>query len=500
MENLNASPIHPRIHFFSHSVCLGRLALASTIFLMACSLSACRGSGGASTTGTSSSSGGSIFGGGGTDSGGGSGGGSSSSSSSGSTGGTTGGTTSGTTGSTSSSGVNPGSNFTGRPPLPPPDPSLTNQLSATLSVATPSTTSTLRASAALTGRMNDKKAVTLNLTTKNISAFQILTETGGLDLATYTLQSPSGKAVISSLVTDAPEKTTAVDLANDVNALPYPAIGLDFPGLGQDQKVVDGKYVHLLYINGGVGTQYSQRAFGKNDPNLAIGLLRVNVFFVGTTAQRADYRDAVQRAIAIWKEIYAQVGVNLDVRLFDIPSGTGVIPNPFVGSSFYSSILTGTAGLHELALNLFIGASISQDATTNPGNLFDEGVFGVSPAIPGPAGITIKTAVAISINNHAGRDSVFTGDEIEVLGETFAHEGGHFLGLFHPVQDNPRTPGNYFESDPLSDTGVCATDQACIASGLATNLMFPVTEPGIPQQRGLTGLQGQTINNQVIVD
>ena len=52
------------------------------------------------------------------------------------------------------------------------------------------------------------------------------------------------------------------------------------------------------------------------------------------------------------------------------------------------------------------------------------------------------------------------------MGETMAHEAGHYLGLFHPVETS------YALWDALDDTPECDDSAAC-AAALGTNLMFP---------------------------
>jgi len=52
------------------------------------------------------------------------------------------------------------------------------------------------------------------------------------------------------------------------------------------------------------------------------------------------------------------------------------------------------------------------------------------------------------------------------MGETMAHEGGHYLGLFHPVEFS------YDDWDAISDTPECASETDCDET-LGTNLMYP---------------------------
>jgi hypothetical protein len=77
--------------------------------------------------------------------------------------------------------------------------------------------------------------------------------------------------------------------------------------------------------------------------------------------------------------------------------------------------------------------------------------------------------VAISWLQHAGKDGTLDDQDVQTMGETMAHEAGHFLGLFHPVEFSDGTASSY---DSLGDTPACSTRSDCDAS-LESNLMYP---------------------------
>ena len=52
------------------------------------------------------------------------------------------------------------------------------------------------------------------------------------------------------------------------------------------------------------------------------------------------------------------------------------------------------------------------------------------------------------------------------MGETMAHEVGHYTGLYHPVESN------YRAWDALDDTPECTRRRDC-EDALGDNLMFP---------------------------
>ena len=124
----------------------------------------------------------------------------------------------------------------------------------------------------------------------------------------------------------------------------------------------------------------------------------------------------------------------------------------------------------------------------------------VSSSIPGPAIVTVRSAVAISLLEHQGGDGVFSAEETTVLGETFAHEAGHYLGLFHPVEVDDANAGTFTDEDPVLDTAVCTTVTDCVAAGVAENTMFPIPVGGGIAQQTLTTGQAGVLNLQVLVN
>ncbi len=86
--------------------------------------------------------------------------------------------------------------------------------------------------------------------------------------------------------------------------------------------------------------------------------------------------------------------------------------------------------------------------------------------IPGTVRATPVTYVVLSWLVHAGPNALFDDDEIRLMGETMAHEVGHYTGLYHPVESN------FGFWDSLDDTSECTRANDC-EDDLGTNLMFP---------------------------
>lgn len=356
--------------------------------------------------------------------------------------------------------------------------------------------STTRDSAAFSGQSASDGLAALALTVANTVSFQIVTETVDTShyVSTLSLLDPAAGLRLDANDNE-PPVTLGLFFDSAINALPYPT-------READEDVVPGTYSQALGIgrnsNGnivGLSSAFTGEVIAKNDPNLNAGTLRVNVFYFGTEAQKGSTKTAVDTAIGIWRDIYRNSrAISLDVREFDI-SGTGILPLPPIGSTFYLDNIT-AANVPQDAVNVFLGEDISADGTTIPGNPL--GAFGVAPTIPGAAVPTTRSAVAVSLIEHEMGDGVFDNDETALLGETLAHEVGHYLGLFHPVEFDFLT-GTFSEGDSLSDTINCTTSGECVAQGTAENNMFPTPVTGVVQ-RDMTSEQRGVMNLQVLVD
>lgn len=190
----------------------------------------------------------------------------------------------------------------------------------------------------------------------------------------------------------------------------------------------------------------------KSDPDLNAGLLRINLIFGGDTVNDDEIVDATEEAVQIWRDIYQNAGLQLDIVRFDDPNG--ILQPPGRGSlAEYEEMVRRT---RFGAVNIVILEEIAGFA----------GVLGYAGDIPGPLMYTSESAVAVSATLGAGTDGRFSPGEVALLGETMAHEVGHFLGLYHPVESG------FLKWDSLDDTPECTASVPCVEA-LGTNLMFP---------------------------
>jgi hypothetical protein len=194
----------------------------------------------------------------------------------------------------------------------------------------------------------------------------------------------------------------------------------------------------------------SARIRSDGDPDN--GIVRVVLVFAEGVEEEPGVREAVDGAIARWREVWGPAGLTLELRE--------------VNSSFDAQLeppwdpATDTSGAAALAEDgevvVFLGELLNGNRTW----------YGVSGGIPGPLEVTDRSATLVSWLAHAGINAEFDADEIGLFGETLAHEVGHYVGLQHPVQSD------YSRWDALGDTPECTNATTC-ESQLGENLMFP---------------------------
>ncbi|MBU0552060.1 hypothetical protein KKF91_13980 [Myxococcota bacterium] len=207
------------------------------------------------------------------------------------------------------------------------------------------------------------------------------------------------------------------------------------------------------------------------------GTLDVNFFFAdlgGLDAASAPNDRDLQAAIQVMREAYARQNISLaeisycdlsgaDARTFSVVDSVEG-PGSELGRMFALSGDAARLGCRgERALNFFL---VDEIVGGRAGYI----ILGIAGGIPGPPGISGTT--------HSGVAVTMTGlrDNPRQVGMTMAHEGGHFLGLFHTTE----AEGTAF--DPLNDTPECRNsrdrngdgvvdDGECRGHG-AENLMF----------------------------
>ena len=183
------------------------------------------------------------------------------------------------------------------------------------------------------------------------------------------------------------------------------------------------------------------------------GAVKVALIYARGISSEAGFTEAVDYGVEHWRTLWAPHGLDVEVRTLE---GDFDRDLPYPGYEA-EGILRGASALtDDDEIAILLGETID-------GSL---GYYGVAGNIPGPLITTDVSGVVMSWLTHSGRDGVFSEDERRAFGETLAHEVGHYMGLFHPVESDYR----YW--DALSDTPRCEGRQECEES-LGENLMFP---------------------------
>ena len=191
----------------------------------------------------------------------------------------------------------------------------------------------------------------------------------------------------------------------------------------------------------------------RRDTDLTRGNLRVVVSYTEGLREDPEVVRGPEAAVDYWTQLYATQGITMSVTYEDIATDPD-LPDTYQG---LADLDTFAAGLAEPSVIVVIGDSIAGSS---------DAIYGEAGGIPGPYRPSPSGAVFASWLANAGGDATFQPPDILIYGETLAHEVGHYLGLFHPVEDG------YQNWDALADTTECRAWGAC-DDALGANLMYP---------------------------
>jgi hypothetical protein len=214
----------------------------------------------------------------------------------------------------------------------------------------------------------------------------------------------------------------------------------------------------------------------KQDDDFSGGSVDVALIFTAGLENDSDLDAALNDARGIWRDLYAQAGIDVEFREYTYNAGD-LLPPAFGDEDAYVDIAASTP---MRTVNVVLSETIEG---------YDE-IFGISGDIPGPLVPTTRSAIQLSTLLAAGPDGVFDAEDTRLLAETMAHETAHFLGLFHPVETT------WDAWDVLDDTNECDQESRCIEK-LGENLMFPFPVCGpisCTPQNELSGEQTSVMN------
>jgi hypothetical protein len=220
----------------------------------------------------------------------------------------------------------------------------------------------------------------------------------------------------------------------------------------------------------------------SQDGEYDAGQLDVAIVYTGDLGGDAGLREAIRGATDQWEELVAEVGLTLTFVPIQWPDAAPTASPAADVEGAYADIAA-AVGPRTLVVVLVEELPGVTDA------------LGVSGDIPGPLVATERSAVAVSFLGTAGPDLTYDAEEIRLLAETLAHEAGHYLGLFHPVERG------WTHHDDLADTASCGDEAECEAT-LGANLMFPYPvcfpPPCLPQRAISTEQAGVLQRNTAV--
>ncbi|MBF0289448.1 MAG: hypothetical protein HQM14_16675 [SAR324 cluster bacterium] len=334
----------------------------------------------------------------------------------------------------------------------------TTSTSTTTSTTTTTTTTTSTSTTTSTTTTTTSTSTTTSTTTTTITTSQISSDLSVSALTTPSFQQVSGGWVsaegsftipsnaVSFLIhsfRDGVKFNTVVNPQGtdmlDVNSL--------FQDCGASQKTCNVLVPKHPDISSMAGTwkyrlQHSRQVseaqvkLTLRTGSVSSSILVIQPFLTGTKYSSSD----IQSALSTLEQIYEKVGIQIVMESVEVVSGSqfAVISSDFENSTVKTLVSKGYAN----KVNLFFVEDFSGTSS---------GVLGIAAGIPGSLGVTgNKNGVLIGLDAHV----VFFSLHSSLLGETAAHEMGHWLGLFHTTEQN----GTSF--DILADTPECPISRA----------------------------------------
>ena len=177
----------------------------------------------------------------------------------------------------------------------------------------------------------------------------------------------------------------------------------------------------------------------------------------------------MQRYLSTLAVLYGRAGLCLGtITFYDVPSwaknkwATGIDANKTSPCDGLDQMFT--LSKEGNALNFFLVDSITQGSSTTAGE-----VVGIDGTIAGPSSIggTVHSGAVVNFSDYASGSGCsgapnFTKCGADVTAYITAHEGGHWMGLYHTTES---IGGIY---NPLSDSPQCICDSACGVASSAT--------------------------------
>ena len=227
-------------------------------------------------------------------------------------------------------------------------------------------------------------------------------------------------------------------------------------GPGDDEQLDEGTWTIYLGSYNRFGSpkadEVTVQIHRKRDEDLDEGRIGVRIVYADGVDDDEDVVAAVEASAERWREIWAEYDLVLDEE-YDSSDIDPDLSSPSDRTDELETLSEETDGRQ---ITVVIGETIDSS----------ELYYGVTGNIPGSLSPSPRAGIVISWIANSGGDGKFSDDDIRLFGETLAHEVGHYMGLFHPVEMT------WDSWDALDDTQKCSSQSKC-EDGLGDNLMFP---------------------------
>lgn len=261
-------------------------------------------------------------------------------------------------------------------------------------------------------------------------------------------------------------------------------MAFDWPVREADGPLTPGTWTVWLAVVNGAGSGRPRAPLDvtvttKFDPDPTEATIGVQIVYAEGVDEERQVVDAVEAAVERWRKVWADQGITLAEHY----ESSRLDPL----SSFYFEGDPKVENLAERKAPGELQLIVSERVVGDPW------VLGIAASIPGTVEPTPDTFVILSWLSHAGPDGAFSDEDVRMMGETMAHEIGHYIGLFHPVEVT------YRDYDALDDTDECSSAVEC-EDAMGRNLMFPYplcTVLSCQAQGQLTGEQAGVVHQQV---
>lgn len=268
-------------------------------------------------------------------------------------------------------------------------------------------------------------------------------------ISAFIHASDGGQTLLTVWQLFGPDNTLLYDIQNPaISRLTFLPSEGTFSGMfpnGPGINLVPGSYSVSFVRESGTATA-AVRVLGKTASGFPTQQTLPLVFtFVGApaglTAATAPTDSRFQQAVAEVETIYGALGVRVDAPVYEDlanPGALAVIDTVEGAGSELSQLLS--RGTRDGVLHFYLVEEILGGADGYT-------ILGIAGGIPGPPGI--------APGPHAGV-AVTLGpvlDQPVLLGQVIAHEGAHYLGLFHTTEATGTV------HDPLPDTTRCEASQ-----------------------------------------